>query len=182
MFCSATPSATQQVLVSITGPVPWWGRKGAAVINAVSAVSIFDGCGQRPVLWPSFCLFGFVFFLAHSEVSSHLFLCLSCLPLPSDAPSGQYNGERRTVGRSSVRRLRYWGRYHGGRRPSSDDSPTVILPSALDKPEYYERYHRRRTCSHTSPRRSPTMVTLLDTRFVECRWWNGGWTAKTVVT
>ena len=29
-------------------------------------------------------------------------------------------------------------------------------------------YHRRRTCSHTSPRRSPTMVTLHDTRFVEC--------------
>ena len=31
-----------------------------------------------------------------------------------------------------------WGRYHGGRRPSSDDSlhsPTVIPPSALDKPQ-----------------------------------------------
>ena len=28
--------------------------------------------------------------------------------------------------------------------------------------------------------RSPTMVTLHDTRFVECRWWNGGWTVKTV--
>ena len=30
-----------------------------------------------------------------------------------------------------------WGRYHGGRRPSSDDSfhsPTVIPPSARDKP------------------------------------------------
>ena len=31
-------------------------------------------------------------------------------------------------------------------------------------------YHRRRTCSHTSLRRSPTMVTLHATRFVECRW------------
>ena len=30
--------------------------------------------------------------------------------------------------------------------------------------------------------RSPTMVTLHDTRFVECRWWNDGWTVKTVVT
>ena len=30
-----------------------------------------------------------------------------------------------------------------------------------------KRYHRRRTCSHTSARRSPTMVTLHDTRFVE---------------
>ena len=42
------------------------------------------------------------------------------------------------------------GRYHGGRRPSSDDSfhsPTVILPSALDKPSIVKRYHRRRTCS-----------------------------------
>ena len=45
-----------------------------------------------------------------------------------------------------------------------------------------KRYHRRWTCSHTSPRRSPTMVTLHDNRFVECRWWNDGWTVKTVVT
>ena len=45
-----------------------------------------------------------------------------------------------------------------------------------------KRYHRRRTCSHTSPRRSPTMVTLPDSRFFECRWWNDGWTVKTVVT
>ena len=77
------------------------------------------------------------------------------------------------------------GRYHGGRRPSSDDSlhsPTVIPPSALDTPSITKRYHRRRTCSHTSPRRSPTMITLHGTRFVECRWWNDGWTLKTVVT
>ena len=40
-------------------------------------------------------------------------------------------------------------------------------------------YRRRRTCSHTSPRRSPTMVTLHDTRFVECLWWNDDWTVKT---
>ena len=26
--------------------------------------------------------------------------------------------------------------------------------------------------------RSPTMVTLRDTRFVECRWWNDGWTVE----
>ena len=45
-----------------------------------------------------------------------------------------------------------------------------------------KRYHRRLTRSHTSPHRSPTMVTLHDTRFVECRWWNNGWTVKTVVT
>ena len=80
---------------------------------------------------------------------------------------------------------RTWGRHHGGRRPSSDDnlhSPTVIPPLALDKPSIMKRYHRRRTCSHASPRRSPTMVTLHDTRFVECRWWNDGWTVKTVVT
>ena len=29
--------------------------------------------------------------------------------------------------------------------------------------------------------RLPTMVTLHDTRFVECRWWNDGWTVKTVI-
>ena len=55
-----------------------------------------------------------------------------------------------------------WGRYHGRRRLSSDDnfhSPTVIPPSALDKPSIMKRCHRRRTCSHTSPHRSPTMVT-----------------------
>ena len=78
-----------------------------------------------------------------------------------------------------------WGRYHGGRRPSSDEifrSPTVIQPSTLDKPSIMKCYHRWRTCSHTSPRRSPTMVTLHYTRFVECRWWNDGWTMKTVVT
>ena len=41
-----------------------------------------------------------------------------------------------------------WGRYHGGRRPSSDDSfhsPTVIPPSVLDKPIIMKRNHRRRT-------------------------------------
>ena len=77
-----------------------------------------------------------------------------------------------------------WGRYHGGRRPSSDDSfhsSTGIPPSALDKPSIMKHYHRRRTCRHTSPRRSPTMVALHDSRFVECRWWNDGWTVKTVV-
>ena len=64
------------------------------------------------------------------------------------------------------------GRYDGGRRPSSDDSfhsPIVIPSSALDKPSITKRYHRRRKCSHTSPRRSPMMITLHETRFVECR-------------
>ena len=40
------------------------------------------------------------------------------------------------------------GRYHGGGRPSSDDSfhsPTVIPPRARDKPIIMKRYHRRRT-------------------------------------
>ena len=38
------------------------------------------------------------------------------------------------------------GRYHGGRRRPSDDtfhSPTVIPPSALDKPCTMKRYYRR---------------------------------------
>ena len=67
------------------------------------------------------------------------------------------------------------------RRVASFHSPTVIPPSALDKPSIMKRYHRRRTFSHTSPRRSPTMVRLHDTRFVECRWWNDGWIVKPVV-
>ena len=68
-------------------------------------------------------------------------------------------------------RIKIWGRYHGGRRPSSDDSfhsSAVIPPSALDKPSIMKCYHRWWTCSHTSSRRSPTMVTLHDARFVEC--------------
>ena len=52
----------------------------------------------------------------------------------------------------------------------------------LDKPSIMKRYHRRRTCSLTSPRRSTTIVTLHDTRFVESRWWNDGWTVKIIVT
>ena len=78
-----------------------------------------------------------------------------------------------------------WGRYHGGRRPSSGDSfhsPTVILPSALDKASIMKPYHRRRTTGWGVTARSPTMVTLHDTRFVKWRWWNDGWTVKTVVT
>ena len=45
-----------------------------------------------------------------------------------------------------VKVLASWGRYHGGRRPSSDDSfhsPTVIPPSALDKSSIMKSYHRR---------------------------------------
>ena len=56
-------------------------------------------------------------------------------------PTGQksVNTEPKTPGS--------WGRYHGGRRPSSDDSfhsPTVIPPSALHKPSIVKGYHRRR--------------------------------------
>ena len=36
----------------------------------------------------------------------------------------------------------------------------------------------RRTTRWGVTARSPTMVTLHDTRFVECRWWNDGWTVK----
>ena len=77
------------------------------------------------------------------------------------------------------------GWYHRGRRLSNVDSfhsPTVIPPSALDKLSIMKRYHCRRRCSHTSPHCSPMMVTLHDIGFVECRWWNDGWTVKTVVT
>ena len=57
-----------------------------------------------------------------------------------------------------------------------------IPPSAFDKPSIMERYHRRRTTRWGVTARSPTMVTFQDTGFVECRWWNDGWTVKTVVT
>ena len=51
--------------------------------------------------------------------------------IPQWMDKAQVKGERWTLERQSR------GRYHGGRRPSSDDSlhsPTVIPPSALDKP------------------------------------------------
>ena len=49
--------------------------------------------------------------------------------------------------------------------------------------EYHEALpSSAKTCSHTSFRRSPTMVMLHDTRFVQCRKWNDGWTVKTIVT
>ena len=92
------------------------------------------------------------------------------------------HGESGARSNSTLRSRWSRGRYHGGRRPSSDDSfhcLTVTPPSALDKPSIMKLYHRRRTCSHISPRRSPT---IHDTRFVECRWWNDAWTVRTVVT
>ena len=42
--------------------------------------------------------------------------------------------------------------------------------------------NRRQTTRWGVTARSPTMVMLHDTRFVECRWCNDGWTVKTVVT
>ena len=61
-------------------------------------------------------------------------------------------------------------------------SPTVIPPSAVDKPRIMKRYHRRLTTRWGVTARSPTIITLHDTRLVECRWWIDGWTVKTVVT
>ena len=45
-----------------------------------------------------------------------------------------------------------------------------------------QRYHQRRTTRWDVTARSLTMITLHDTRFVKCQWWNDGWTVKTVVT
>ena len=77
------------------------------------------------------------------------------------------------------------GGYHGGRQPSRDDSlhsPTVIPPSALDKLSIVKCYCYLRTTRWGVAARSPTLVTLCDTRFVRYRWWNDGWTVKTVIT
>ena len=90
----------------------------------------------------------------------------------------QWGGKR--VCLSVVSTMATWGRYHGGRRPSSDHSfhsLTVIPLSALDKPSIIVGERRVRGVTA----RSPTLVTLHDTGFVECRW-NDGWTEKTAVT
>ena len=71
----------------------------------------------------------------------------------------------------------------GGRRPSSDDrfhGPSVIPPSALA--EYNEELplsmnvQSRLTSSFADDGNASYTV------FVKCRWWNDGWTVKTVVT
>ena len=77
------------------------------------------------------------------------------------------------------------GRYHGGRRLSSDDSfhsPTVVPPSALDKPSIVKWYHRRWTTRWGVTACLLMMGTLHDARFVMCRLWNDDWTIKTVIT
>ena len=73
--------------------------------------------------------------------------------------------------------------------PLPENFPEEDRNGWLDKPSIMKRYHRRVSWSVTIvderrgvTSRLPTMVTLHDTRFVECRWWNDGWTAKTVVT
>ena len=120
------------------------------------------------------CVLGFLSLL--------LLLPDQCLDMPTcrGCVDNQWDVQRGAVLRSVGFVTR--GRYLGGRRPSSDDSfhtPTDILPLALDKPSITKRYHHRRTYCHTSPC-SPTTVMLHDTRFVECRWRNDGWTVKTV--
>ena len=60
------------------------------------------------------------------------------------------------------------------RQVTSLHSPNVIPPSALDKPSIMKRYHNRRTTRKGVTARTPRMLTLHDTRFVECRWWNDG--------
>ena len=56
---------------------------------------------------------------------------------------------------------------------SQSNRHSTIPPSALDKPSIMKRYHRQRTTRWDVTAHSPTMVALHDTRFVECRWWNG---------
>ena len=47
----------------------------------------------------------------------------------------------------------------------------------------HTQYHKALPSSvNVQSHLTSSMVTLHDTRFVECRWWNDGWTVKTVVT
>ena len=76
------------------------------------------------------------------------------------------------------------GRYHGGQRRSSDNSfhsPTIVPPLAHDKPSIMKHYHHQWTTRWGLTACSPMMVTLHDTWFVECGWWNDGRTVKTVM-
>ena len=82
-----------------------------------------------------------------------------------------------------------WAGWPGAGIMEADDrqvttvfSATVIPPSPLDKLSTMKHYHHWRMCSHTSPRCLRMMVTLHDTWFVKCRFWNDGWTVNTVVT
>ena len=66
--------------------------------------------------------------------------------------------------------------------PLTDDAPKTTRPRGrwrltTSRPAD----HRRRKTRWGVTARSPTMVTLLGTRLVECRWWNDGCTVKTAV-
>ena len=77
------------------------------------------------------------------------------------------------------------GQYHGGRRPSSDDKfshSNRHSTIGTRQTDIMKRYHHRPMMRWGVTARSPTMVTLYDTRFVECRWRNDDWSVKTVVT
>ena len=66
--------------------------------------------------------------------------CCCCCCCSLAAQLSMFNMDKRYRNKIIIRRpprkRQIWGRYHGGRRPSSDDSfhsPIVIPPSALDK-------------------------------------------------
>ena len=105
------------------------------------------------------------------HVVGSLLLVGCCAQPRGNVNSGVFFGDRSGAGIMEV----------DDRQMTSPRSPTVIPPSTLDERSLMKRYPHRQTCSHTSSRRSPKMVMLLDTRFVECRR-NDGWTVKTVVT
>ena len=63
----------------------------------------------------------------------------------------------------------------------------IHLPSGLDRVDCERQEEEEDEALLSSAwwgvtARSPTMVTIHVTGFVECRWWNDGWTVKTVVT
>ena len=117
--------------------------KGSSGTDDLTAEHLLQHCrlhdAMRRDTWPDPTLlkdklYGNLGELRRTAAKSKSGLALNGIP---------YYGKPRTArcGGSRVR-------YHGGRRPSSDDSfhsPTVIPPSALDKPSIMKRYHHGQT-------------------------------------
>ena len=108
--------------------------------------------------------------------------------LGRQATNKQHRAELHPVQTQVEQDLAAYGRPGVGIIEDDDRQVTTVQPS------FHHRHSTNRECHEALPSSANdevrcdctfadmTMVTLHDTRFVECRWWNDGWTVKSVVT
>ena len=68
-------------------------------------------------------------------------------------------------------RAETWGRYHRGRRPSSDDSLHESNSHSTIGTRQTEYHEALPSSANVQSPHTSSMVALHDTRFVECRWY-----------